>query len=187
MLARLLPDDDIALFDTFDDLDPIRADDPDLDILAALTITIFDHDEAAAFERTYRLRRQPERVVLTRNRQQNLYQIADIQIERFVLIAQVEGCIGVDRRAAVGQLGRQPLDPPLDRLAFVAREVQFDFLADADLGCILGADKIDHDFELRFVHHADNGFIGLHRVAGAYIDRGDLAVEGRVDLASVQL
>ena len=49
--AYLLSDDNVALFETLDDLDPVGADDPDLDILAALAITIFDHHEATTFER----------------------------------------------------------------------------------------------------------------------------------------
>ena len=48
----LLSNDDVTLFETLDDLDPVGADDPDLHILAALAIAIFDHHEAATFERT---------------------------------------------------------------------------------------------------------------------------------------
>jgi len=55
--------DNVALFEALDDLDSVGADDPDLDILAALAIAIFDHHEATTFKRANCLGRQPERIV----------------------------------------------------------------------------------------------------------------------------
>ena len=62
-----------------------------------------------------------------------------------------------------------------------------EFLADADLARILGADIINHNLKLRFIHDANHGLIGLHRIARAHVDRGDLTIEGRANLASRKL
>src|ERR671917_2981652 len=56
-LVALLADDHLSRLETFDDLDPIRPFDPELDVDAPLAPFILDHDKAPALEGPHRLRR----------------------------------------------------------------------------------------------------------------------------------